>query len=93
MVWCLQLDVVTDFASAGTGDAVRDSTTIERVTMGDVYVCGGQSNMQLPNLHSYSAKTLQQQLQAGKWGLIKKKPRPKKPPKNAARVHRFPRRF
>jgi hypothetical protein len=50
-----------------SGDIVRDTSTIERVTMGDVYFCSGQSNMQLPNTHSYSAKSLQKQLQSGKY--------------------------
>jgi hypothetical protein len=54
-----------------TGDSTRDVSTIERVTMGDVYFCGGQSNMQLPNFHSYSAKTLQQQMQSGKFAKLR----------------------
>jgi hypothetical protein len=63
---------VTATCTAGcTGDRRRDSTAIERVTMGDVYLCGGQSNMQLPNYHSYSAKSLQKLLQAGKYAKLR----------------------
>ena len=54
-----------------TGDAARDVSSIERVTMGDVYFCGGQSNMQLPNFHSYSAKTLQKQMQGGQFAKLR----------------------
>ena len=54
-----------------TGDAERDTTSIERVTMGDVYVCSGQSNMQLPNLHSYSAPTLREQMQSGAFARLR----------------------
>jgi hypothetical protein len=37
------------------------------VTFGDVFFCSGQSNMALPNTHSYSAKSLQAQMLDGKF--------------------------
>ena len=50
----------------GCGAAIAEAT-LERVTMGDVYFCSGQSNMALPQLHSYSAKPLQADMLAGKY--------------------------
>lgn len=55
----------------GTTGAPRDTTTLERVTFGDVYFCSGQSNMALPGIHSYSAKTLQQEMLGGKYSNLR----------------------
>jgi hypothetical protein len=37
----------------------------------DVFFCSGQSNMALPNTHSYSAKSLQAQMLGGKFGNLR----------------------
>ena len=49
---------ITARCTAGcTGNASRDVASIERVTAGDVYFCGGQSNMALPLTHTFSEKS------------------------------------
>ena len=59
------------FSGTGAGDAGRASSSLRRVTFGLVYFCSGQSNMALPNTHSYSAKTLQAQMQGGKYSQLR----------------------
>jgi hypothetical protein len=56
----------------GTGaDAARNVATIQRCTYGDVYFCSGQSNMALPLLHTFSAKQVQEEMQAGKYSKLR----------------------
>ena len=55
----------------GAAGAARTSSSILRVTFGDVYFCSGQSNMALPNVHSYSAKLLQAQMQRGMFSKLR----------------------
>ena len=52
-------------------DAGRASSSIHRVTFGDVYFCSGQSNMALPQEHSYSAKLLQTQMRGGMFSKLR----------------------
>ena len=56
----------------GTGDGrARSTSSISRVTMGDVYICAGQSNMALSNIHSYSANGLKEQMMSGKFSKFR----------------------
>jgi hypothetical protein len=58
-------------SGGANGGGVRDVATIERVTHGDVYFCSGQSNMALPLTHTFSAKSLQAELLAGKYSQLR----------------------
>ena len=44
--------------------------TLERVTFGLVYLCGGQSNMALPIVHTFSSETLRASVLAGKYSNL-----------------------
>jgi len=52
-------------------EASRASSSIGRVTFGDVYFCSGQSNMALSNTHSYSAKQLQAEMVRGRFDKLR----------------------
>jgi hypothetical protein len=51
--------------SVGTG--VNETIVMERVTYGDVYYCSGQSNMALQSFFTFSADTLKDEIEAGKY--------------------------
>ena len=54
------------------GNATRDAAPpIQRATFGDVYFCGGQSNMALPLIHTFSAKTLQTAMRSGAYSQLR----------------------
>ena len=57
--------------TATAGAAGPASASIRRVTFGDVYFCSGQSNMALPQQHSYSAKLLQAQMRGGMFSKLR----------------------
>ena len=42
----------------GTKDTARDVVVIDNVTFGDVFICGGQSNMALPLHHTFGGVAL-----------------------------------
>lgn len=52
-------------------NATRDHARIERVTWGDVYFCGGQSNMALPLLHTFAGLELQQEMRSGAYKQLR----------------------
>ena len=54
------------------GNATRDAAPpIYRATFGDVYFCGGQSNMALPLIHTFSAKSLQAAMRRGAYKQLR----------------------
>jgi sialate O-acetylesterase len=56
----------------GTKGGARDvAAPLERVTFGLVFFCSGQSNMQLPLVHTYSGKDLQAKMAGGLYSKIR----------------------
>ena len=63
-----ELTVTVTAASASEPNATR---TLERLTMGDVYYCGGQSNMALQTYYTFSAVSLRAEIKAGKYSKLR----------------------
>jgi hypothetical protein len=55
--------------TAPTPSAVR--ATLVRVTFGDVYLCSGQSNMALSTFYTFSADTIKQEIENGKYANLR----------------------
>ena len=47
------------------------SSTISRVTFGDLWLCSGQSNMELPMLHEHGRNTSYDNVMAGRYSHIR----------------------
>jgi len=63
-----ELTVTVTAASASEPNATQ---TLERLTMGDVYFCSGQSNMALQTYFTFSAATLRAEIAAGQYAKLR----------------------